>query len=128
MQLVIIVFIKGTYIPNFIQNSKKLRKALPKVIKGHKRSIWVFSKNCMHKIYVHNNFHLNWSNYKVKTTKGYQRSPKVTKGQFLHLVKFVYIKFTYIPNFISNSKKLRKPSSKVTKGHQRSNHIAHVLF
>ena len=50
----------------------------------------------------------------------HQRSLKVTKGQFMHLVKFVYKKFTYIPNFIPNSKKLRKASPKVTKGHQRS--------
>ena len=123
MHLVEFVFIEFAYIPNFISNSKKLRKALPKVIKGHQRSICVFSKYSIHKTYVHINFDLNWSKYKVKTTKGYQRSPKVTKGQFVHLVKFVYIKFTYIPNFISNSKKLRKPLPKVTKGHQRSNHI-----
>ena len=117
MHLLKFVYIKCTYIPNVIPNSKIIRNTSPKVIKGHQRSIGVFSKNYIHKTYVYNNLHLNWS---IDKDKNNQRLPKDTKGQFLHLVKFVYIKFTYIPNFIPNSKKLRKASPKVTKGHQRS--------
>ena len=42
----------------------------------------------------------------------------------MHLVKFVYITFTYIPNFIPNSKKkLWKALPKVPKGQKRSSGV-----
>ena len=56
----------------------------------------------------------------MKTTKGHQRSLKVN---LCIMVKFVYITFTYITNFIPSSKQVRKASPKVTKGHQKSIHV-----
>ena len=54
-----------------------------------------------------------------KNKKKYQRSPKVTKVQFVYSVKIVYIKHTCITNFISIDQIIRWKQPKVNKGHQR---------
>ena len=52
--------------------------------------------------------------------KKYQMSPNVIKGQFVYLVKIVYIKHACITNFISIDQRIRWKHPKVTIGHQRS--------
>ena len=53
----------------------------------------------------------------TKVTKCHRRSPKITNGQFMYLVKFIYIGYKYIPIFLANGLKKR---TKITKKHQRS--------
>ena len=60
----------------------------------------------------------------TKVTKCHRRSPKITNGQFMYLVKFIYIGYKYISIFLANGLKKKnknhQKTPKVTRGHQRS--------
>ena len=53
-------------------------------LKQHQRSNISFGQICIHIIYLHIKYHINW-------LKINHRTPKVTKGQFIYLVRYVYI-------------------------------------
>ena len=63
-------------------------------------------------LYLHTKFHINW-------LKNNQRSPKVIRGQFAYLIRYLLIIYTKIQNFTSidlNIIKGHQRSPKVTKG------------